>query len=187
LRIDAAEIVCRLNRGFVREPASQGRRTDLLFVAMRIEMDDIRRQCGDASVVYAGPHRWIMSEGMWAERESIAYYPMSAYRRLIREVGAPPSTGLIAIDCLITQLAAVDVQLFGFDWKQTRTFYEPARRHNVHDWEAERRMVERWAGQGRVVLPPGSERRKDSLAAARGARSVRVAAAGPFARAGGAR
>lgn len=153
--IDGCDQVMRLNRGFLRHPASQGARTDLLCLSLRLSRAEIRAAFGDVPIVYGNQDRWVMAKDMWAERNSIAYYPIEAFRALSARIGRRrPSTGLIAIDLLLSCLGAAQVRLFGFDWKRTRTFYEPELNYNVHDWIAERELIGRWAGEGRIVLPP---------------------------------
>jgi hypothetical protein len=59
----------------------------------------------------------------------------------------------MAIDLCRNHLAAGEVRLFGFDGKESKTFYSESLRTHHHDWDAERRLVASWAREGRLQLP----------------------------------
>ena len=58
---------------------------------------------------------------------------------LEKELGAPPSTGL-QILYYLNQINNTDVSIFGFDFKETKTFYE-IRNKGKHDFDKERLFV----------------------------------------------
>jgi len=160
--IDQCDCVVRINQGLITEPSSQGTRTDLLCVSSDVDAATIRRGFGDVPIVFGTSRRWRMSKDMLAIRASLACYPIKAWKRLSRSInGKRPSTGLIAVDICLNYLGAKEVHLFGFDWKETKTFYtsevffSTEMSRGYHDWEAERRLLAQYALQDKVVLPPG--------------------------------
>jgi hypothetical protein len=153
--IDGCDLVMRLNRGFIRRAENQGSRTDVVCLSLSLELSAIRAAFGDAQIVFASPWRWNISSELLAIRSSLVFYPLRAWRRLSASIdGRRPSTGLMAIDLCRNCLGARQVSLFGFDWKDTKTFYSETLRLQHHDWDAERRLVASWAREGRLELPP---------------------------------
>ena len=65
--------------------------------------------------------------------------PLEQSLWLEKELGAPPSTGL-QILYYLDQINNKDVSIFGFDFKQTKTFYEIRNKGN-HDYNKERYFV----------------------------------------------
>jgi hypothetical protein len=153
--IDSYDIVVRLNRGFIRNHVSQGSRTDVLCLSSALHLRDIHAAFGDVTIVHMNRHRWLMRKDMLEQRRRLVYYPAAAWKTLCDKLsGMAPSTGLMAIDLFHNHLDAGEVRLFGFDWKESKTFYSDALDLTVHDWRAEREMVESWSRRGRLKLPP---------------------------------
>ena len=65
--------------------------------------------------------------------------PLEQSLWLEKELGAPPSTGL-QILYYLNQINNKNVSIFGFDFKQTKTFYEIRNKGN-HDYNKERYFV----------------------------------------------
>lgn len=153
--IDACDIVMRMNRGFVRDVRSQGSRTDVLCISTALDWRDLRAAFGDAAIVYGNKNRWVMTKLMWRNRYSLVYYPLDSWAKLSARLdGKVPSTGLMAIDLLRKHLKASEIRLYGFDWKQTKTYYSDKVELTGHAWDTERRIVEEWAEDGSIVMPP---------------------------------
>jgi hypothetical protein len=143
--IEAAAIVARMNFGAVRCEAHQGRRTDILFFATKMKRAEAMRVFGCRTFVWASPKRLFIDVRFLVHRKEIAFVPLADADRLAVRLGARPSTGLVALHLLLNRLGAGEVRLYGFDWKQTPTFYEDSILRNVHDWEAEAVLVHEWA------------------------------------------
>lgn len=156
--IDQHDVVIRINRGFPRRPESQGRRTDLLCLATKIDPEEIEREFGKVPVIFVSFYRSNMSDGMMAESKNLVCYPLGAWEALSKQIdGGLPSAGLKAIDIARRFLGARSVALFGFDWKATKTFYRDELKLGVHDWAAEKKLIDRWAMEGWLRLPPAKE------------------------------
>jgi hypothetical protein len=153
--IDSHDVVLRINRGFVRDPAAQGFRTDIVCLATKINLDEMRRHYPGATAIFVSPYRSNMADDMLAASGNLVCYPISAWQELSERIGGRrPSAGLMAVQIAHGLLAAHSVALFGFDWKATKTFYRDVLRVGVHDWAAERRLTGEWAAEGWLRLPP---------------------------------
>jgi hypothetical protein len=142
--IDACEVVIRMNRGFVRNPEAQGTRTDVMMISGGISLKEIEASSDPKLILYMTPKRLTMSADLFGD-ERITCLPFGIWRALRRELGARPSTGMMGLYLLIRSGRPASVNLFGFDWKQSKTFYkarEPA--NPTHDWERERQVIIDW-------------------------------------------
>lgn len=128
-KIDAHDVVIRFNRGFVTDIKAQGSRTDILLLACELNIDEkssyksifsINRsnstQCGDLTI------------------------GNTMRSRLRAWIGKQPSTGFMAID-LCREAGAAKIDLYGFDFEKTPTFYNPADYVTQHDYASEEAIV----------------------------------------------
>jgi hypothetical protein len=74
------------------------------------------------------------------------FYPLTMWRRLADELGAAPSVGAMALH-MLSCLTQAETRIFGFDFKDSPTFYRKRENRGPHDWAAERRFVLSLAGQ----------------------------------------
>lgn len=74
--------------------------------------------------------------------QKIWYYPLPRHKELKwqllnLEKKQDPSTGIIALD-IISHGNPKSVSIFGFDWKETPTFYDLNRQHEPHVYDVEK-------------------------------------------------
>ena len=128
--IDSHEVIIRFNKGFIYDKNAQGTKTDILILAC-ILRDDERRGFHAKYVInrsksYQNPVRFTISNEDRARLKNI--------------LGSQPSTGFMAIDmCLYAEAKSID--LYGFDWEDTPTFYNPANYQTQHDYPKEKDIV----------------------------------------------
>ena len=127
--IDTHDVICRYNRGVnIINASAQGKRTHIAFYSPPSNYKDIET---DAHVVHVTPkHRDIEYNKQFDHIP--AHYTMMSMDR--------PSTGAISINWLLS-LEPASITLFGFDFKQTPTYYDTDRMHEPHDFDAERSYV----------------------------------------------
>jgi hypothetical protein len=154
--IESADVVARMNFGFVRARSDQGDRTDALFFATKMSRSKARQLFGCDHFIWSSPKRNTIALGFLLNPQCIAFVPSEDAMQLEDRVHARPSTGLVALHLLLNRLGAAEVRLYGFDWKATKTFYEESVFRNVHAWENERDLVRAWAEEsgGRLVIRP---------------------------------
>ena len=138
--IDGHDVVIRFNRGFVTNTKAQGSRTDILLLACELNIDEkasfksvfsVNRshstQCGDVTI------------------SNIIRLRLKAW------VGKQPSTGFMAID-LCREAKAAKIDLYGFDFEKTPTFYNPADYVTQHDYASEEVIVRDLEKRGIVTI-----------------------------------
>lgn len=135
-KIDTHEVVIRFNRGFIHKKISQGSKTTVLLLACEPTPEEISSY--NAKFVCNRSSRY-KNKG----------YTLSSQERLElrRKLGAQPSTGFMAIDiCLY--FGATKIDLFGFDWGQTQTFYNPSDYKTLHNYPSEEEIIKNYQQKG---------------------------------------
>ncbi|MDB6453080.1 hypothetical protein [Falsirhodobacter sp. 20TX0035] len=154
--IDAGCVV-RLNSGVPVRARAQGRRVDLhcfsTMSSFRYNMGRARWRVRLKKRYFDGtPSVWMG----WGERDTAEdpqqlFYPLPLLEALTERLGAPPSVGARSLH-MLHELTTADLRLFGFDFKQSTTFYRTKENLGSHDWEAERRFALSLLEGGRVTL-----------------------------------
>ena len=138
--IDAHDVVIRFNRGFIREPKAQGTKTDILVMACELSPEELA-QFG-AKYVINRTKKTKCGDYTFGDIER---------RRYRKKYDAYPSTGFMAID-FCRKAGASKIDLYGFDFGATQTFYNPADYKTKHDYATEERLVHLLAGQGVLTI-----------------------------------
>lgn len=127
--IDAHDVVIRFNRGFVTNEEAQGTRTDILILATELNVDE--------KASFKAMFSVNRSENTKCGDLTIANEPR---RRLRVLLGAQPSSGCMAIDlCREAEVKSID--LYGFDFEATPTFYNPEGYKTLHNYSAEEKYI----------------------------------------------
>ena len=136
--IDRHDTVIRFNRGFPRPEI--GLKTSLLFLACTLTPEEMSR-----------------FEGAYTIRRSnltknVCHYTLSANDRLtLCQEGKQPSTGFLAINFALSA-AAKSIDLYGFDFFQTPTYYNPLGYKTLHNGPKEREKVLEYQKWGLVKI-----------------------------------
>lgn len=149
VKIDSSEIIVRLNKGILASFDSShasfvGSKTDVwMFNLYNENTKRIEEQISTKKFKKMQMNETEDKTGF----ES--FYPRSFYDR-IKLVVHPkkPSTGLRAID-YVMQCNPKELRLFGFDWKETPTFYAPRSCDAMHNFKKERIYIEELIEQNR--------------------------------------
>lgn len=113
--IDLADLVIRFNRGAPVKPESQGTKTDIL--------------------VFMNPG----SKNAFADELEYWHTPDFPERwHLEQELNAPASNGIVALEKVKNDYPNADVNIFGFDWKETESFYRRDRPTTKHNYANEK-------------------------------------------------
>ena len=140
-QIDEFDFVIRFNKGFITRPECQGTKTDFLILACLLTDDEIQsynaKWVSNRSTSYVNP----------------VYFTISNHdRRMLRDkLDSQPSTGFMAIDLCLTA-GAKSIDLFGFDFEQTPTFYNPEGYQTKHDYPSEKRIVQEYEKCGLLTI-----------------------------------
>ncbi len=153
-QIDAADMVIRINRAPMPSVASHGNRTDVLALATRIDAQTLAR-LAPVMTLWMSPKRKRLSYAI-ATRPGFALHPLADYQRLMTELGAPPTTGVMMID-LLARSAARSISLYGFDFFASMSLTGSRTAGQVpHDFNAEQHFVEALSARdSRITLIHG--------------------------------
>ena len=128
--IDVADLVVRLTFGVPIKPVSQGKKTSVVI---------------SSTTTKKNYPRWPEGTTYWWSN------PSPERERLTGIIGYQPSNGIVALEMVKNRYPDADVNVFGFDWKATRTFYTRAwvpldytpdgwfSGHEKHDYVSERK------------------------------------------------
>lgn len=138
--IDDHDIVIRFNKGFITKPEAQGSKTTIFMVACELTIDEkksynafisINRsrntRCGDVTI------------------------KNEMRQRLKNWIGKQPSSGFMAIDICRTAKAK-QIDLYGFDFNHSKTFYNPDDYQTWHDYPTEEKIVTEMAKNGILTI-----------------------------------
>ncbi len=113
--IDLADLVIRFNRGAPIKPESQGTKTDILV---------------------------FMNPGSKnAFKEELIYWDTKDFPERVvlkQTLNASPSNGIVALEKIKNDYPGADVTIFGFDWKETESFWRPDRPTTKHNYKNEK-------------------------------------------------
>lgn len=128
--IDDHDFVIRFNKGMPIKPESQGTKTGLVLLACELTKEEINAYhplfIANRSKFYNNPTPYVVDNQTRAK--------MTSY------LNAQPSTGFIAIDmCMFFEAKSID--LYGFDWEATPTYYNPEGYQTQHNYSREREIV----------------------------------------------
>lgn len=147
-KIDACDVVMRFNFGLIKEPRDQGSRTDVLGTSDRkIDWDYVTTGFAPKLVIWLTPKP--LGEHL-ALPNAIPLFrtPEPVAEELMHRVAPDrPSSGLIAAHLIVNHFKAASVELYGFDFFKTATFYHGfrwrfwRRRKIVHNGSSEARVI----------------------------------------------
>ncbi|CAM3200718.1 glycosyltransferase family 29 protein [Paracoccus nototheniae] len=138
-RIDAADLVIRINRAPMPDARSHGTRTDWLALAVRLGDAD-RARLNPTRILWMSPKRKRLD---WQSARSPGFYlhPPGDVQALRDRLAAPPTTGAMMIDlALRSDLASLT--LYGFDFFASLSLSGRRAAGDVpHDFNAEAAWV----------------------------------------------
>ena len=143
--IDKHDIVIRFNKGFPNDKESQGKKTSILMLACELSKPDI--------IYYKA--KYVIKRS--SSYENCADFTVSNKdRRLLKDkLGSQPSTGFMAIDiCLEAHAKSID--LYGFDFEATQTFYNSESYKTLHDYNKEQEIVSEYERAGLLTINKGA-------------------------------
>lgn len=130
-KIDSFDVVIRFNKGFITIPKSQGTKTNILIMAC--ELTEKERESYNAKFYINRMKRF--------ENPTPLHFLNTDIITIGKEItNARVSSGFIAIN-LCAEAQAKSIDLFGFDWEATPTFYNPKDYKTLHNYSDEKELV----------------------------------------------
>ena len=127
--IDGHDVVIRFNKGFITDSKAQGSKTDIVILACELTLDE---KASYKAKFYVNRSRKTRCGDL-----TIGDKMRSRLRALI---GKQPSSGFMAID-LCMESGASKIDLYGFDFEKTPTFYNPVGYKTKHDYAKEKEIM----------------------------------------------
>ena len=130
-KIDEFDVVIRFNRGFITKPESQGTKTDILIMACELTKEE--RKSFNA--------KYYINRMKRFHNPTPLHFLNIDIKTIGKEItDARASSGFIAIN-LCVEAQAKSIDLFGFDWEATPTFYNPKDYKTLHNYADEKDLV----------------------------------------------
>lgn len=139
--IDNHDFIIRFNRGFIQKAESQGNKTSLLILACPLTDDEIKKF----------DTKWVANRS--ESYTSNADFTINNYDRwlIANSLGSQPSTGFMAVNiCLYYK--AKEIDLYGFDFCESPTFYNPPDHICPHDMWKEKQILQGYENVGLVKI-----------------------------------
>ena len=166
-RIDTHRSVTRFNRyrSDVSNPADTGTRIDVWVRAPDLGDFDPGADESPSWVVLSGADpryhlaEWDAIVGLMERGAKVLTIPLEIWRRLVAQLHAPPSAGLMYLAWVMELLGgAAGLTAAGFqrpDGEGTAQYHQALPRHRAsqrHRWDAERELLGQWQRDGLVFL-----------------------------------
>lgn len=151
-QIDGEGVVVRLNKGFVRDPDAQGARTDIVSLSPEVTAEEIDSQFAPDLICLLTPKLRHLHLTRADQVRRVVFYPFWAWSKDRALIGRRPSSGFMMISWLLRLDLAGRITLYGFDFGQTGTYYNPTDYQTPHDFPAEGRIIQKWETEGRLKI-----------------------------------
>ena len=138
--IDGFDVVIRFNKGFITNKQAQGSRTDILFLACELNLDE---KSSFKAVYYINRSSATKCGNLTLDDKE--RFELKA------KIGKQPSSGFMAID-ICREAGAKSIDLFGFDFEKTPTFYNPEGYETKHDYKTEESIVRDFEKNGILII-----------------------------------
>lgn len=140
-KIDNHDFIIRFNKGFICDEKSQGKRTDLLLLACEPTPEEID--------LYNA--RFVCNRSKHYHNRT-KYTITNTQRQIMKDtIGKQPSTGFMAVDICLN-FGAKSIDLFGFDFEATPTYYNPVGYVTQHDYSKEEEIIKGYEKQGKLRI-----------------------------------
>lgn len=138
--IDATyNVICRINLGFPEGKEEYiGSETDILFMSMPIDEEQLIK-LNPHFLIWCTPRYNSITDYL---NQHALKYPIEHWQVLYDEIGARPSTGLMAID-ILRKSDFKSITLYGFDSWTSETWYTNKKAPCHHLPSAEKLFIEK--------------------------------------------
>lgn len=139
--IDKHDFIIRFNKGFIEVPSSQGTQTTMVMLGTSLPRWQIQ--------LYNA--KWVVNRSNRYDNIVDYIVPNIDRKRMRDKLEAQPSTGFMAIDlCLTAQARHID--LYGFDFEKTKTYYNDPNYITQHKYSEEEKIVLEYQKNGLLTI-----------------------------------
>lgn len=148
--IDKHDIVIRMNKGFIVKPTSQGTKTTIIATSCdQLSEEEIEKEFKPKYVVWVTPKLRVMPKFSKEFLKNLYLYKMHYWLLLYWfkiTHSCRPTTGLMIVDWITSYTKASKVDLYGFDFFQTNTFYNKVdlcelKKYTPHNFNGEEEFI----------------------------------------------
>lgn len=151
-KIEAHDVIIRLNKGFVTIPNAQGKRTDLVGLTPELtEAETIASFEPSYFLMLIPKMRHYRLFGKDAVQKTL-FYNFRYWLADRNLIGRRPSSGFMAISWMVRLGQAKSITLYGFDFGATPTYYNPEGYKTPHNYDREREIVLDWESKGLISI-----------------------------------
>lgn len=144
--IDDHDFIIRFNHGVPKVEESQGTKTNMVMLACTLSDDEIKQYKAGYLVNRSGNYYNRLASFTIGNRERAI---------MASGIGAQPSTGFMAVNiCLY--FGAKSIDLYGFDWGNTKTFYNPEDYKTQHNYQKEKEIMIGYEVNGLINIKKGA-------------------------------
>lgn len=148
--IDNHDIVIRFNFGYPVYPRAQGTKTNILFMAFAVS-DEVNVEVFNPDfVLYRRKCKKMVKNRL--------IYKQERYHNIQREMGGKdwrknrPSSGYMMIKLLKECDSKIPIDIYGFDWGRTQTFYNDPNYKTPHNYGYEECKIQKMEEEGFVRI-----------------------------------
>lgn len=141
--IDDNDIVIRMNRGLptLKNYNVIGQKTNILALSMINEYTKIAsRGVNIDYVLYCTLKNREGAKKVYPE-DRLIFYPHSNWNELYEVVNARPSTGLMVVDFISKNFHFKEINIYGFDFMKTPTWYNKLKHIGKHNYCNEEKFI----------------------------------------------
>lgn len=139
--IDSHDFVIRFNKGFLIDKTAQGSKTNLLLLACLLTPEEIESYHSE----------YVCNRGK-SYINPVPFTIRNEQRALMKlRLSAQPSTGFMAIDICL-HFGAKSIDLYGFDWEKSPTWYNPEGYKTQHCYAKEEDIVRQYEQEGKLTI-----------------------------------
>ena len=141
--IDAHDIVIRMNSGLIKDPKSQGNKTTIWASSFPLKEKEINEKFNPKYVFWITPKLSVKPVYSISLHKKMFMLPFFIWESLYQKLDETrPTTGLSIIYFVLEYCNAKKVDLYGFDFFETKSFYlEKIRTDTPHDFLKEKNFV----------------------------------------------
>ncbi|MGH0002421.1 glycosyltransferase family 29 protein [Pseudovibrio ascidiaceicola] len=136
--IDAHDVVIRMNRGvIIPQKNCFGHNTNVWCYSTFKLVKDIYRKSNCDYRVCMSPKNRVLTNRCSTD----LFFPIALWKRLNNELEARPSVGAM-VTYLLAQCDPASVDIYGFDFKASKSFYEKSNNTGSHNFQREQELLQ---------------------------------------------
>jgi len=137
--IDSYDIICRINRGSpIGKEKFIGSRTDILFLSTKMKDADITKNFNSKYLMWITKD--IEKQNNWLE-QNVIKVPSEDWYEVKSILKTLPSSGCISIYFLIKHIEFNKLDIYGFDFFRSGTWYHNLKKQTWHNGNLEEQFI----------------------------------------------